>query len=190
MQFFKFKLDKAIVAMQLLLQMYGGEVNLHKLFKTLYFAEQKHLVRYGRAIVGDRYIAMKAGPVPSNIYDLVKLIRGDNSYFTTSNSEIDLKSIFQIHSGHKIKQLSSYFDKSFLSESDIECLSESFGENKDLNFTKLSEKSHDLAWKNADRNDDISPTLIASAGGAKEELLKYIELNIENENLNLNAFIS
>ena len=104
MQFFKFKLDKAIAAMQTLLEAYEGQINLHKLFKSLYFAEQKHLVRYGRTIVGDKYIAMKDGPVPSKIFDLIKLIRGDNNPFI-ANIDIDLKNTFQIQNRKTIKLL-------------------------------------------------------------------------------------
>ena len=36
---------------------------LHTLSKVLYFADRKHLERYGRFIFGDTYIAMKFGPV-------------------------------------------------------------------------------------------------------------------------------
>jgi len=36
----------------------GGTGDFHKVFKILYFADQKHLVRYGFAITDDRYIAM------------------------------------------------------------------------------------------------------------------------------------
>jgi len=54
-----------------------GETDFHKVFKILYLAERAHLVKYGRPIVGDTYMAMKYGPVPSFIYDAFKAIRGD-----------------------------------------------------------------------------------------------------------------
>jgi len=189
MQSFKFKLDKAIVALKMLIQAYGGEVDLHKLFKTLYFAEQKHLVKYGRVIIGDRYIAMKNGPVPSNLYDLAKYIRGEKTYLT-NNNESELKKMFQIYNKFKIKVIDNSYDKTVLSQSDVECIEESFKENKDLDFKQLSEKSHDKAWKNADSNNEISTISIARAGGAKDGFIKYIELNIENENLTFDAQLS
>ena len=38
-----------------------GKVDFHRLFKILYFADEKHLALYGFPIVGDEYIAMKNG---------------------------------------------------------------------------------------------------------------------------------
>jgi uncharacterized phage-associated protein len=40
--------------------------------KIFYFADKSHFLDWGRPISGDRYIAMEHGPVPSNIYDLLK----------------------------------------------------------------------------------------------------------------------
>ena len=53
MQYFKFELDKSVVVMQILLKAFKNKADLHKIFKILYFAEQKHLVRYGRPIAND-----------------------------------------------------------------------------------------------------------------------------------------
>ena len=75
---YKFDIDKSITLLKVILSNFkDGVCDFHKLFKILYFAEQKHLLQYGRTITGDRYIAMKDGPVPSNIYDLLKTLRGD-----------------------------------------------------------------------------------------------------------------
>ena len=54
----------------------------------MFLAEKYHLVRYGRPITGDRYDAMKDGPVPSFTYDLFKKHRPmatpSEIYFTIS----------------------------------------------------------------------------------------------------------
>lgn len=39
--------------------------------KILFFAEKWHLNRYGRPIIGDTYIAMPRGPVPSAIKNYI-----------------------------------------------------------------------------------------------------------------------
>ena len=50
--------------------------DFHKIFKIVYFADRQHLAEWGRPITGDTYIAMDAGPVPSRMYDMMKIVRG------------------------------------------------------------------------------------------------------------------
>ena len=54
--------------------------DFHKIFKLLYFSDREHLSVYGRTITGDVYIAMVDGPVPSNLYDIFKSVRGNGYY--------------------------------------------------------------------------------------------------------------
>lgn len=150
----------------------NDKVDFHKLFKILYFAEQKHLAKYGRSIIGDKFVAMKHGPVPSEIYYFLKSLRQNNvntyfkivdQYYVVAQQEVDLDE---------------------LSESEILCLQESINENKDLNYNALRDKSHKIAWKNANPEDDEMSFLeIAKEGGADTEMLKYIALTIENQTL-------
>jgi len=64
---FKFDQEKAVSAIlyisKRLIEAEGNiEPDFHKIFKILYFADQKHLANYGRPIIGDHYIAMEHGP--------------------------------------------------------------------------------------------------------------------------------
>lgn len=148
-----------------------GETDFHRVFKILYFAEKEHLVKYGRPIVGDTYYAMKNGPVPSFIYDALKFARGNGTYspsFEGIASAITIKSGFTFTANENA-------DLEELSKSDLACLDKSIQENKDIEYTALTEKSHDTAWDSADRDDAIDITNIAKAGGANDEMLKYIE---------------
>ncbi len=61
---FPFNREKSICSMLYICNMLGGEWDKYSLLKILYFAEQKHLVKYGRPITGDNIIAMDFGPVP------------------------------------------------------------------------------------------------------------------------------
>jgi len=67
-----------------------------------------------------------------------------------------------------------------LSKSEIEAFMQSIEENKHLSFIQLTKKSHDTAWYHSDDNDEIRIVEIVKAGGASEELLKYISVNTEN----------
>ena len=76
--------------------------DFHKIFKILYFSDREHLNVYGRTITGDTYIAMTDGPVPSNVYDIFKSVRGDGYYkddgkFGQYFSVIDWDLIYKIH---------------------------------------------------------------------------------------------
>ena len=118
---------------------YGNkEVDFLKVFKILYFADQKHLVRYGRTIVTDNYVAMKNGVIPSNLYELFKSLYHPSvleNQFVQSIS----KSFLLIDYYHAQANEKTELNK--LSKSDIECLTNSFEE--------LIKKSKDSAWKNA-----------------------------------------
>jgi hypothetical protein len=69
-----------------------------------------------------------------------------------------------------------------LAESNIECLNQAISENKNLTFNQLTQKSHKSAWEAA-ANDEMSAIDIAREGGANDEILKYIELNLENQSI-------
>jgi uncharacterized phage-associated protein len=142
-------------------------VDFLKLFKIIYFANQKHLVNYGRSIIDDKFVAMQNGPVLTDTYNK---LRSDHFDFIDRNPE----------GGYMIfaKELP---DMDELSESDIECLKYSIEDNKNLTFGELSEKSHDSAWhlvwdSRGDKNSIPMDLIeIARAGGANDEIIDYIK---------------
>lgn len=149
--------------------------------KIFYFANEKHLARYGRAVINDDFCAMLFGPVPSFTYDALKIANGKNVYIS-DNHKIISDSIL-VYQGKIIKPKESP-DMDELSKSDIECLDEAIKENIKLNFRELSSKSHDNAWKeafersNASKIDKLS---MARSAGANEAMIEYIK---ENDNIN------
>jgi uncharacterized phage-associated protein len=174
--YFKFDFEKAINAVLYITKSIKNP-DFHKIFKILYFAEQKHISRYGRLIVGDQYYAMNNGPVPSRIYDIFKCIKGDSFYPDQDNLSkyFEIKDEFYIHPKADV-------NVEVFSETDIECLNESIEENKNLTFDQIKRKSHkDEAYKNANQlNDKISFYNMAKAGGAPESMLVYIKAIDEN----------
>ena len=69
---FPFNERKALAAATYLLAQNGGTMNYMRLLKLLYFADRMSFQEYGRPITGDRYVAMKLGPVLSTVYDRIK----------------------------------------------------------------------------------------------------------------------
>lgn len=167
---------KTINSLLFVLDLLGGRCDFHKIFKILYFADQKHLTLYGMPITGDTYIAMKDGPVPSESYDIFKMIRDGSSFIRLSE---DYSDSFEIE-GKFVAVAKKKPDTEELSETEIECLNESIEENKALNFGDLSSKSHSTAWGNA-INNEMDVIDIANEAGANEEMIRYIYLNLENQ---------
>jgi len=173
---FEFNKEKSISALLYVTKLIK-KADLHKISKILYFADQKHLTKYGTVITGDFYIAMEFGPVPSRIYDIFKAVRGDGLVETDEFNEY-----FNVSQSYLIKPLKEP-DMDEFSESDIECINESIVENKELEFEELVSKSHGKAYKSAKSNCKISLEEIAKEGGANSEMLKYIGSVAENYNI-------
>ena len=159
-----------------------GEVDILRIFKILYFAEKEHYATYGRRIVNDTYFALERGPVPSALYDAIKITQGKNSLSINPQLGVISNSIC-VGSDVSLDYViaaKEQPDMTELSKSDILCIDKSFIENKDLDYNSLSEKSHDIAWTDAwnrTKNSAINPILIAQAAGANDAMIEYIKEN-------------
>lgn len=177
-----FKKDVALQAILYILNSLGGESDMHKICKILYFADQLHLSAYSRSITGDVYIAMQFGPVPSKIDDIFKAVRGD-SYFSDSEFAEELKSNFHFTNKYMICA-DKPADMDYLSESDIECLDASIAKCKHKSFGALTELSHGLAWQNTQRDRVMSVKDILREVGDDEGYVEYIGKKLESESYN------
>lgn len=155
-----------------------GEIGYMHLFKILYFANREHYAKYGRSIINDTFCALPKGPVPSFLYDAVKglpFIPKSGEFKVISDSLFNQDPTYYYLLSAKEKP-----DMDELSKSDIVCLDNSIKENINLDIERLSEKSHDLAWKeawNKGTSSSINKLSIARAGGANEAMLEYIQEN-------------
>lgn len=158
--------------------------DFHKIFKILYFADREHLSEYGRPITGDTYIAMPDGPVPSTIYDIFKIVRGDANNFFVSNlsCELDFKDLFSVRERSILEPLRPA-DSSVLSESDIEVLDAMLAEYGSMTWGEIREKSHDLAWQRAATKgyDPMSIEDILTEKGDSSSYIDYITRDINTQ---------
>lgn len=154
----------------------GGKADFHKVFKIMYFADQKHLVRYGTSVSTDTYIAMGNGPVPSMTYDILKALRGEG---LLSDKKADFEPYFELENRYIVSaKINPDLDN--LSETELKVLDEAISENEGLDFNKLTKKSHDAAWNSALRDGEINTLDIAKSGGADKDMLQYIGIHLEN----------
>src|SRR5947209_4648782 len=70
---FSFSHRKATQTLNFFARQAGGSLNKMKALKLVYFADRYHLRRFGRPVVGDEYLAMTYGPVPSGTKDLAEM---------------------------------------------------------------------------------------------------------------------
>lgn len=155
--------QQSLHTMLYILNKAGKALDFHKIFKIMYFAERKHLARYGRMITEDDYIKMDNGPVPSAAYDILKNVKE----LPTSK----YKNQFRVYGRYQVEALENYDEDEF-SKTDLECLDESINENINLSFGQLTNKSHDDAWEYAQYSLNVNE--MAEAEGASLEMIKYI----------------
>lgn len=156
--------------------------DFHKIFKILYFSDREHLIRYGRTITGDRYIAMNDGPVPSNIYDIFKSVRKDgffkdNGTFSNYFSVTDWDIIIPCKKA----------DVNELSKSDLRFIDECIAKYGDMSWDEIREKSHDYAWRSTSSNRPISFENIVLEAGGDHEYIAYLAEQSILSNLSANG---
>ncbi len=162
--------------------------DFHKIFKIVYFADRQHLAEWGRPITGDTYIAMDAGPVPSRMYDILKIVRGDSylpdteglgKFFKVENrrqAECHPSSLEDGRGAKEEDEVNWMYvnplvdaDLNKLSANEQEALNDSIAKYAGLSYDEIKEKSHDIAWRSTARDFSISWEDIAREAGLDEE---------------------
>ncbi len=159
-----------------------GGVDFYHAFKILYFAEMKHLAKWGSGIVPDEFCALKYGPVPTRLYDAVKELNNPRMILSEELSEVIQ---FAGEDATDVLLPKREADLKYISKSEIEALEQSIEENKSLTFGQLMRKSHDEAWEEANRRTNgtnvISPVSMARVLNADDAMLEYIEEQMQIE---------
>lgn len=182
----KYDVEKLKAVTLYILKKCGATDYIH-LFKILYFAEKEHYADYGKRITMDTFIAMEHGPVPSFLYDALKLVTKQEKANSTSLLWVIANAITPGSA-----ELNYYFaaaeepDMDELSKAEIASLDKSIAEHKDMSPWDLSEKSHDEAWHYAwdkMQNSAMNQYKIAKAGGASDGLVEYLKEQDALDNL-------
>ena len=159
-----------------------GGVDFYHAFKILYFAEMKHLAKWGSGFVPDEFCALKYGPVPTPLYDAVKELNHPQMILSEELSEVIQ---YAGEDAPDVLLPKREADLKYLAKSEIEALEQSIEENKSLTFGQLMRKSHDEAWEEANRRTNgtnvISPVSMARVLNADDAMLEYIEEQMQIE---------
>ena len=139
---FKFAAQKAYAAIHLVVSQHPA-IDLHALLKTFYFADKSHLNEHRRPIFGATYKAMKFGPVPLEIYEMIK---GEPLW----KAELGKEQFPWELSGYHIRCVAnSEPDIDALSESDVRHLNRAVETSLGMSFTERTEATHGKDWQKA-----------------------------------------
>lgn len=140
---FKFSADKAAAAIGKLAREHPG-VDLHAALKAFYFADKSHLNAERRPIFGARYRAMKFGPVPLEIYEMIK----GESYWLAELGWDDYP--WALRGRNLDSRNKRGMSQDVLSESDLEHFQRGMERSLPMTFSARTAATHGPDWKAAD----------------------------------------
>jgi uncharacterized phage-associated protein len=168
---FRFEIDKSIASTGLVIQEAGGRYTLLHIVKTLYYANRRFLVEYGRTITGDRFVSMDMGPVVSQTYDLLK-----GSAAADPSNLIKWRTFISPPEGYKVRILRKP-DLQYLSKQEIQFLQDAYLVVSQVKM-KISDWSHSAfpEWKDPHGgSEDIDPADILRIENKSPDEISAIE---------------
>jgi uncharacterized phage-associated protein len=164
---FRFDFTKALQAAGVLLTLDGDRMEQIRLLKLLSIADRELLAEVGRTVTGDRAVAMKHGPVLSQVYDLIK---GQASragewgrYIHTMNHAVELR---------------NDPGRGELSRGEVEKLTELTDRYRNVDDWTLSEATHEFQeWSKNFTEGTISliPWHDVLVAQGKDDLVEIVE---------------
>ena len=190
---FKFDLSKFIACTAYFAKQALPDLDKLKVCKLLYYADKRHLIRYGKPIIGDTYIHMDNGPVPSKSLDILnEVITDERVYQVTEepSNKDQFKRILRVEKGllrhpFPVFQLVKDPGLDCLSESEQEALNETLKRYGQCHPQELIELTHrDASWRKSPINSEIDYRLFfEEEPEASRGALEYMESMRENYEL-------
>ena len=162
-----------------------GKRDIYSLVKSAYYAQQNHLAQYGTPLFKDCICALPFGPVPSNIYNVLKMASGDSNELNYHRSDdMHLASdAINFESGRYSAKEDPNMD--FLSKSDIESLNYGIEKVAKMSFNQIKEDTHGKEWNRAFNSKsslkEMNILNIAKEGDASSDALRYLEDFLETD---------
>jgi len=149
---YQYNIKKALEAVLFLISK-AGNIDKYQLVKTMYFADEYHLNKYFRPVLGDNYVAMDYGPVGSGVKDILDK---EDLAIEELKEEMPFE---QIGLNYSTPKRPPNLRK--LSKSDVEALEYGWNFVKDKSFDELKEITHNkIAYKNARENSTSNAPLM------------------------------
>lgn len=150
--------------------------DVYSIVKTAYYAQQIHFAKWALPIYKDKIAALPFGPVPSTIYDILKVSRGEigiERFYNGIPINLATEAI-----GFKYESFIAKedVDMNVLSVSEIECLNEAIAKVASMNFAEIKNDTHGQEWQRAfnDSYHIMNNIAIAKEGGADDSIIDYL----------------
>jgi hypothetical protein len=143
---YRFNAAKALQAIHFMASEQRG-LDLHAALKAIYFSDKSHLNAYQQPIFGATYKAMKYGPVPLEIYEMIK---GESLWL----SELQLPAMPWKLDGYCIQLTSNEptnLDR--LADSEQAHFKDGFSLSRKMNFNDRTALTHGPDWQAANMGE-------------------------------------
>jgi len=141
-------------------------IDIYHVAKIIFYAEKMHVNRYAKPIIGDTYICMDYGQVPSGIRDLIT----ENSWLNPTYLQTVADSIKINKKPYPTLKAQRKPKMEYFSGTDLECLKESLSEYGDKSFDELKKMTHEeKCWAETELNQSIDYALIVDEDNPRRE---------------------
>lgn len=148
--------------------------SIYFIVKTAFYAQEKHLSQWGVPLFADDICALKFGPVPSLIYDILKGARGDQQLYDTRLIEVAQSIKYADEDFYATEEA----DMGWLSKAAIECLDSAIDLIAKKSFSDVCEATHESEeYKRARKRPGkkvMNPIKIAEDAGAEDWVIEYL----------------
>jgi len=158
------------------------KLGILKLNKLLYYIDFEHYKKYGRPILGDIYIRMSQGPVPSFSYNLFNIaFKNDGNGMTTASKTLkDVVVVKQERVGdYSINAIypkkDKIFDRTLFSKSELQIMEKIASKYKNKTGTSISRETHkvDTPWSKTPEMQPIDYNLILDKDSISKEYIDF-----------------
>ncbi len=127
---FRLNKQKALSSAAYIIRGCGGNIGRLKLLKLIFIADRYHIRKYLRPVTGDKYYAMKLGPVATFLYNVCKGLTTGEGFVRRGSKPNEMRL------GEK------EIETNIFSPSDIEALEFALTRFGNLDFNKLTKVVH------------------------------------------------
>lgn len=170
---FMFNPRKALQAIEWMLARAAAPVDFHTLLKAVYFADKEMLNTHGRPIFGATYRAMEFGPVPLQVYEMLKC---EPIWL----SELQQDEYPWAREGYRVKlhsQLNVDPVPEDIAPGEMRLLERAFDMSRGMTFNRRTRETHGMDWVEGTRRpggrmayEDMIATERADRAALIEEL--------------------